>query len=196
MDIIKNGTVWKSFDASWQNTNWGTLQAQMEARGRWLTKIIEKMKIFWQFKILTSLCPPDKIVLEARCKSQMEARADNWQNESQVIPWRRCRRKSRFWKNAPARKFINIPKIGGNCKTWKTISTSSVCLWRYLPSKAKANVWGQNLNCCDLLVSANFPWLCIVRRAKKKKVLFATQLADFPTFSSSAGGYCFLFVKN
>ena len=146
-----------------------------------------------QFENLLRL--PGKIVLEARCKSQMEARADNWQNASQVIPWRRCRRKSRFWKNAPARKFINIPKIGGNCKTWKTISTSSVCLWRYLPSKAKANVWGQNLNCSDLLVSANFPWLCIVRRAKKKKVLFATQLADFPTFSSSAGGYCFLFVK-
>ena len=128
----------------------------------------------------------------------MEARADNWQNASQVIPWRRCRRKSRFWKNAPARKFINIPKIGGNCKTWKTISTSSVCLWRYLPSKAKANVWGQNLNCCDLLVSANFPWLCIVRRAKKKKVLFATQLADFPTFSSSLGVWwcwCFLCCK-
>ena len=124
----------------------------------------------------------------------MEARADNWQNVSQVIPWRRCRRKSRFWKNAPARKFINIPKIGGNCKTWKTISTSSVCLWRYLPSKAEANVWGQNLNCCDLLVSANFPWLCIVRRAKKKKVLFATQLADFPTFSSSLGvWWCWCF---
>ena len=109
----------------------------------------------------------------------MEARADNWQNESQVIPWRRCRGKSRFWKNAPARKFINIPKIGGNCKTWKTISTSSVCLWRYLPSKAKANVWGQNLNCCDLLVSANFPWLGIVRHAKKKKVLFCHTTGRF-----------------
>ena len=100
-----------------------------------------------------------------------------------------------FGKMHRQESSLTFRRLGGNCKTWKTISTSSVCLWRYLPSKAKANVWGQNLNCCDLLVSANFTWLCIVRRAKKEKVLFATQLADFPTFSSSLGGDCFFFVK-
>ena len=84
-----------------------------------------------------------------------------------------------FGKMHRQESSLTFRRLGGNCKTWKTISTSSVCLWRYLPSKAKANVWGQNLNCCDLLVSANFPWLGIVRHAKKKKVLFCHTTGRF-----------------
>ena len=84
-----------------------------------------------------------------------------------------------FGKMHRQESSLTFRRLGGNCKTWKTISTSSVCLWRYLPSKAKANVWGQNLNCCDLLVSANFTWLCIVRHAKKKKVLFCHTTGRF-----------------
>ena len=39
------------------------------------------------------------------------------------------------------------------------------------------------------------PELALSDMQRRRRSFFATQLADFPIFSSSLGGYCFFFVK-